>query len=247
MKSKPYLRVIDNSIDTIALQGGLTAHVFYDDWQDDPLTQDDYFASFAINAWHKQCNRQDSDFCHSDKPDFERDIYEPFRDYYDLAFRRYLSVESILDNINIGAIVCYALYWQNTSDRECLSDKQHEALMRAYRKLCKQYFVVPLGLHDHSSLHFYTGISHGWDNSTIGFVAVSRKNVWSDKPYNDEECERLIKEALEAYNAYANGWIMSVCVENENGEVIDTCNGFYDDNAVSAWLDSEYGLLKEAA
>lgn len=247
MKSKPYLKVIDNTIDTIALQGGRTAHVYYADWQEDPLRQDDYFANFAINAWDKRCHRQDSDFCYNDKPDFERDIYEPFRDYYDLAFRRYLSVQSILDNINIGAIVCYVLFWQK-HERAFLTDKQHQALLRAYRKLCKQYYFDTLGLYEHSAYHFYTGIRCGWDNSTIGFVAVDRKNPFqTDKRYNDEECKQIIQEALKAYNTYANGGIMSVCVEDQNGEEVDCCGGFYDDNAISAWLDSEYGLLKEAA
>ena len=247
MKSKPYLKVIDNTIDTIALQGGLTAHVFYSEWQEDPLADDDYLGSMKINAWDKRCNRQDSDFCFESKPDFERDILDPFQGYCDLADRKYYSVDCILDNINIGAIVCYVLFWQK-HEQAFLTDKQHQALLRAYRKLCKQYYFDTLGLYEHSAYHFYTGIRQGWDNSTIGFVAVDRKNPFqTDKRYNDDECKQIIQEALKAYNTYANGGIMSVCVEDQNGEEVDCCGGFYDDNAISAWLDSEYGLLKEAA
>ena len=248
MKSKPYLKVIDNSIDTIALRSGLTAHVFYSEWQEDPLSNDDYLGSMKINAWDKRCNRQDWYDYDKRKPEFERDIYDEFHGYVELACRRYFSVQSILDCIEKSAIVCYALFWQHTADRECLSDAQHAGLMRAYRKLCKQYYFDTLGLYEHSAYHFYTGIRQGWDNSTIGFVAVDRKNPFqTDKCYNDDECKQIIQEALKAYNTYANGGIMSVCVEDANGEIIDTCNGFYDDNAISAWLDSEYGLLKEAA
>lgn len=244
MKSKPYLKVIDNTIDTIALQGGLTAHVFYSEWQEDPLADDDYLGSMKINAWDKRCNRQDSDFCFESKPDFERDILEPFLGFCDLADRKYYSVDCILDNIHIGAIVCYVLFWQK-HERAFLTDKQHQALMRAYRRLQKRYYFDALGLLDHSRYHFYAGVKRGWDYSTIGFVAVKRNKEWNIQ--SDEECCRLVKDALEAYEAYANGEIYEVFIEDQNGEIVETHSNFYGWSDIKPFLDTNYGLLKEAA
>ena len=238
---------MNQSINTIALQNGLTAQVYYSDWQDDPLQEDDYLGSMKINAWDHRCYRQDSDFCSSAKPDFEGDILDPFLGFCDLVDRKYHSADCILDNIRIEAVVCYALFWQHAY-KACLSNQQHAALMRAYRKLCKQYYFDALGLYEHSAYHFYTGIRQGWDNSVIGFVAVDRKNPFQEnKRYNDDECKQVIQAALNAYNTYANGGIMDVCIEDAHGNVIETFGGFYDDDAILATLNMDYGLMKEAA
>lgn len=231
-------------IETIALNNGLTANISYDLWADDPLQQDYYFEPFAINAWDKRCNRQDSDFCSSAKPDISGVFYP----LCDLAFLRYLSVQDILNNIGKAEIVCYALFWQHSKGyREFLTNHQHEALMRAYRRLQEDYYFDALGLYEHSGYSFYTGTRRGWDNSSIGFVSVERKFHNDEAPYDDKKCESLIKTALEAYNAYANGQIMIVDIENQNGEIISSCSGFYDDKAILWWLDENYGLIKETA
>ena len=246
MKSKPYIetKVIDNSLEKIALQGGRTAVVCLQEWQENPLKDDDYFANFAMNGWDSRCcDTQDSDFCTHRKPSFD-DID------WDNGFACQ-NAQATIDEVGIQSIVCYALFWSNDPYyQKFVSKTRHNALMRAYRRLCKQYYFAPLGVYIHSCLRFYAGEVKGWDNSRIGFIAVDRIVPWQNKPakYSDKECETLIENALKAYNAYANGEIMCIYIEDDaEDEVIETHENFFSWSDIKPFLDANYGLLKEAA
>lgn len=243
---KPYIetKIIDKSLDKIALQGGRTAVVAIQEWQENPLAVDDYFANFAMNAWdNRYFDHQDSDFCTKRKPSFD-DID------WDNGFACQ-NAQATIDDVGIQSIVLYALYWQNDAYyRQFVSKTRHNALMRAYRRLCKQYYFAPLGLYVHSTMQFYTGIHQDWDNSAIGFVAIHRSVSWENKPrkYSDTECETLADNALVAYNAYANGEIMCIYIEDDaEDEIIETHENFFDWSEIKPFLDANYGLMKEAA
>lgn len=244
---KPYLRIVDDSLDTIDLQNGMTAKVCVQDWQEDPLKEDDCFAlNFALNAWDRKyrCHRQDNKFFNvsSEEPSFD-ELCDWNTGEFVFSCQ---NAQATIDDIGIKPIVMYALFWQHDAYyREMLSDRRHNALMRAYRRLQKQYYFDALGLLDHSRYHFYAGVKRGWDYSTIGFVAVKRNKEWNIQ--SDEECCRLVKDALEAYEAYANGEIYEVFIEDQNGEIVETHSNFYDWLDIKPFLDANYGLLKEAA
>ena len=154
-----------------------------------------------------------------------------------------LNNDNVLSEIDAQAIISYALFWQY--QEQCkLPEKYHNAIMRAYRRLFKQYYFEPLGLYDHSGCVFYSGIRYGWDYSNVGFVAVKRQK---GDATTDEECQAIITEALRAYNAYYNNEIASICIENADGEVIEEHGGFYDNDEIYRFLSDSYGLIKEAA
>ncbi|MBO7082127.1 MAG: hypothetical protein J6V99_08870 [Neisseriaceae bacterium] len=237
---KPYITVIDNSVESIALQGGLRAVKYYPEWEEDPTKFDDYFANFSINAWDRRINRQDCELCNDWKPEM-RDIYKGLTSIKECKMR--LNNDNVLSEIDAQAIICYALYWQHQEQYK-LNKTHHNAIMRSFGRLCKQYYFEPLGLYDHSGCVFYSGIRHGWDYSAVGFVAVERQKCDCT---SDQECQAVITEALRAYNAYFNNEIASICIENADGEIIEEHGGFYDDDEINRFLSDSYGLLKEAA
>lgn len=72
-----------------------------------------------------------------------------------------------------------------------------------------------------------------WDSGQVGVVLVPRKNV--------EECmgwnritkkrrailEQQVRLEIELYDQYLRGDVFSYVIEDENGEEIDSCGGFY--------------------
>ena len=113
-----------------------------------------------------------------------------------------------------------------------MSNKHIKSIIQ--RALHKHYIMLPLYLYDHSGITISTGpFSCPWDSGQIGWVYVSIKKVKEE--YNwilltksrKKKIIDLLKNEVELYDQYLRGDVYGYEVEDQIGNHIDSCWGFY--------------------
>lgn len=109
----------------------------------------------------------------------------------------------------------------------------------------------PLYLYDHSGLSLSTGFSGSvydmWDTSMVGYAVISRKDMATyfpdiiDIAEIRERAEQVIDGEVREYSAYLGGEVYRYEVEDEEGNLLDSCSGFigmeYCEQEMNAILD----------
>lgn len=113
--------------------------------------------------------------------------------------------------------------------------------------------IRPIRMYDHSGIGVTANpLSFGrypwncpWDSMWVGFIYVSRVDIRAEysvkhvtKEIADKVKEVLIAE-VETYGQYLSGEVYAYLVKDKDGEVVDSCCGYYDleyahDQAISA-------------
>lgn len=99
--------------------------------------------------------------------------------------------------------------------------------------------IYPIVKYEHSGVSYSLGTVHNFDYSNNGFYIVTAKKV-KEIGAKAKDYEKIIKSELEVFNKYANGECYQFCLYNEQGEVEDSCGGFYDIEDIRESLPSEY-------
>lgn len=115
------------------------------------------------------------------------------------------------------------------------SFKHKHKKLKAYRDnlissmLDKYYLIGELFLYDHSGITIRMGrFSCSWDSGPVGYVVVDRVRAaeeWGTK--TDDEYIELMKGEVEVYDQYLTGDVWGYVIEDEHGEEVDSCWGFY--------------------
>jgi hypothetical protein len=112
------------------------------------------------------------------------------------------------------------------------------------RKNAKTLITLPLYLYDHSGLRMKVGSFQGllpqghaeFDTMKVGYIYIDKKKVIEQYGgWNKETRAKAIKvlEAeVETYDRYLSGSVYGYLVKDEDGEVLDSCWGFYGMNEV---------------
>jgi hypothetical protein len=150
--------------------------------------------------------------------------------------------ESPRDWDNLGTMVCwhrrYNLGDTSFDDWDIAPhaiDDPNVALR--YLRLMHGALVVPLGLIDHSGISMYVGggaHAHdpgGWDSGTVGFIYVTRAQIVAeygdDSPESREQARACLASEVETYDQFLTGDVYGYTVEDDAGNVLDSCWGFY--------------------
>jgi len=93
---------------------------------------------------------------------------------------------------------------------------------------------LPLYLYDHSGITMSTSSFHDrWDSGQVGYIYLTRETIlkeWGWKVLTKERrtfLENYMKGDVETYDQYLTGDVYGYIVEDENGETLDSCWGFY--------------------
>ena len=98
----------------------------------------------------------------------------------------------------------------------------------------KGSIILPLYLHDHSGLSMSTAdFRDPWDSGQVGFIVLTPEGI-----RKDFACKRIsaatrqkallnLKSQVEIYSDYLAGNVWSFTIEDDNGEHLDSCCGFY--------------------
>jgi hypothetical protein len=86
----------------------------------------------------------------------------------------------------------------------------------------KHYFILPLYLYDHSGITMSTGrFGCPWDSGEVGFIFADREC----KEYGDMLVGLTAEVAT--YDSYLTGDVYGYDIEDQDGNVVDSCWGFY--------------------
>ena len=108
-----------------------------------------------------------------------------------------------------------------------------------WRTIHKHYIILPLGLFDHSGISMYVGSgAHtfdpgGWDSGQVGWIYVSKQKLRSEGygKYLTKKvlakAEEVLRGEVSTYDQYLTGDVWGYVVKDEDGEVVDSCWGFY--------------------
>jgi hypothetical protein len=114
------------------------------------------------------------------------------------------------------------------------SDKYDRAVARAARRGAKDWIILPLYLYDHSGITMNTtGFSCSWDSGQVGYIYVSKKRAMAElglKTFGKRGYEKTVKalrQEVETYDQYLTGDVYGFQLEDKDGDVIDSCWGFY--------------------
>lgn len=132
---------------------------------------------------------------------------------------------------NLCTMVCF-------HSRYNLGDRNHgftpESIREYLSENKKTVFWKPLYLYDHSGITISTGpFSCPWDSGQVGYIFVERDRFLKEFGYKrmtkkaKERLEALLEGEVEDYDKYLTGEVYGYMVEDEEGNCVDSCWGFY--------------------
>lgn len=129
---------------------------------------------------------------------------------------------------NFGTMICYHPHY-NLGDKHKLS---MEEAGKIYHN--KNVVALPLFLYDHSGITISTTpFSCPWDSGQIGFIYVTKDDVRKEFGRITKKVLEKVNKCLESevkvYDEYLRGDVYCFTVENDEGEIIDSCGGFFGD------------------
>lgn len=114
--------------------------------------------------------------------------------------------------------------------------------------------MMPVSIYDHSGVSIWLGSpTCMWDSGQVGFMYLTKKDALRELGNCTEENwkERAMKcmEAeMEVYNCYMSGDVYGFVIEDEDGNEIDSCWGYFGDEAVEDQNKENRALIdKEVA
>lgn len=122
------------------------------------------------------------------------------------------------------------------------SQKEHIELIKKSWKMTtdeKVLAIYPITKYEHSVVSYSLGTQHGFDYSNNGFYIVTDKTQ-KELGTKKKDFEKVIIQELEEYNKWLNGECYQFCLYNEQGEVEDSCGGFYDIEEIREYLPDEW-------
>jgi len=134
-----------------------------------------------------------------------------------------------------------------------IQEKTNDQLM----DIIKQHAIIlPLYLYDHGGITMNTtGFSCPWDSGQVGWIYCTKEDFIKETGYTEKElfeegkAEALLKGEVETYDQYLTGDVYGFVLEDEDGNQIDSCWGFYGSdprtNGMADHIESKYHCLFE--
>ena len=99
----------------------------------------------------------------------------------------------------------------------------------------KHCVTLPLHLYDHSGITMSTSrFSCSWDSGQVGFIYMTHKTMrenWPETTHTHEQAvaaaEACLETEVKVYDQYLTGDVWCVSVVDDEGDVLDSCCGFF--------------------
>lgn len=136
-------------------------------------------------------------------------------------------------------------------DYEGFKYLREDEYLRKLKKIEREGgIVLPVYAYEHSGLAFRTyPFSCPWDSGQAGFVYITKEQITKGLGYKPGQrgrkiaAEEYLKAQVALLSAYANGEVYGFSLEDEQGEVVDSCWGFYCTGKFSDVIDDmKYGI-----
>lgn len=99
--------------------------------------------------------------------------------------------------------------------------------------------IYPVNKYEHSGIVYRMGTANGFDYSNNGFYIITDKTQ-KETGIKKKNFVEAIKEELEVYTKWCNGKVYEFCLYDNNGEVTDSCGGFFSINDIKGYLPKEW-------
>jgi hypothetical protein len=141
---------------------------------------------------------------------------------------------------NLGTMVCFHQRYNLGNKHDWPMNREgYQAFMEFLRKNNKTIIALPLYLYDHSGLRMKVGSFAGllpqghaeFDTMKVGHIFVEKKKVlkeygkWTKQ--NRDKVIKVLESEVETYDRYLSGSVYGYLVKDADGEIQDSCWGFY--------------------
>ena len=100
--------------------------------------------------------------------------------------------------------------------------------IRRIKQNCQDIVAIYLiSKYEHGGVSYGLGRRNGWDYSNNGFYVIT-KETQKELGTKKKDFQRVIEDELDIYNKYISGEVYSFVLYDKDGEVEDSCGGFYD-------------------
>ncbi len=119
--------------------------------------------------------------------------------------------------------------------------------------------ILPLYLYDHSGITMNTtGFSCPWDSGQVGFIVASAAKIRESFMVKRitakvrQRAEDSLRSEVEVFDQYLTGDVYGFVVKDDDGEVTESCWGFYGDDPMTNGMADhftadQHELLRAAA
>lgn len=119
-----------------------------------------------------------------------------------------------------------AYRWVSGQSREPFANERTEHRLRDDIAI-----ILPIYAYEHGGIT----ISHGsfscqWDSGQLGWHYVAKKALESEFGGDEEKAKKCLEAELEIYDNYLQGNVWGFTIEDEEGDDVDSCWGFYGDD-----------------
>ena len=169
------------------------------------------------------------------------------------------SPESPREWDNLGTMICFHNRYDLGDKHNYSSDDYSgwEEMKQALIKEENPAVILPLYMYDPSGISISTSpFSCRWDSRQIGFILVSKKKALEEfggkivTKKLKERLEKILEGEVETYTQYVEGEVYGFVIEDEYGEHVDSCYGFFGSdfapNGMLEYIDHELlGVAEE--
>lgn len=139
---------------------------------------------------------------------------------------------------NLGTMVCFHRRY-DLGDKHSYHHEDYSGWDEMRKALEKEFDAVllPLYLYDHSGITISTSsFSCRRDSGQVGFIGISKAKAREEYGWKNLSAKRIQKLTLylegevETYDQYLTGDVFCFEVQDEEGNFIDACGGFFGSN-----------------
>lgn len=145
---------------------------------------------------------------------------------------------------NLGEMLCFHKRYDLGDVNKDINWKDFNGWVELLNHIIKEREWIiwsPLYLYDHSGLRIKIGSFQGLlpqghaelDSGQVGYIGVSRKKILDEyggerlTKKKREQAEKILEMEVETYDDYLSDSVYSYYIEDEKGEIIDSCGGWY--------------------
>jgi len=148
---------------------------------------------------------------------------------------------------NLGTMICFHNRY-DLGDKHRYSSDDYSSWGEMKQAIIKEEnpaVILPLYLYDHSGVTISTSpFSNRWDSGQVGFILVSKETALAEfggkivTAKLKQKLERILEGEVKTYAQFLEGDVYGFCIEDEDGEQLESCYGFYgNDFATNGMLD----------
>ena len=88
--------------------------------------------------------------------------------------------------------------------------------------------MLPVYMYSHSGIRLNTSsFNDRWDSGNIGYIYATKEEIQKEFDGDKAKAEERLKGTIDTWDQYVSGDVWHIAVVDEDGEVIDSCGGYY--------------------